>query len=47
MVELTKSVDIDKYGYSGCRIGFDRKRFCSYSSGGTGRNGIIFGIDMS
>ena len=24
-VTLTKNADIDKYGYSGYRIGFDRK----------------------
>ena len=47
MVKLTKSVDIDKYGYSSYGIGFDRKGFFSHSSGGTGRNVIILGVDMS
>ena len=26
-VKLTKNTDIDKYGYSGCVIGFDRRMF--------------------
>ena len=30
--KLTKSVDVDKYGYSGYGIGFDRKRFFSHPS---------------
>ena len=38
-VSLTKRADINKYKYSGSRIGFD--------SGGTGRNVIIFGLDMN
>ena len=46
-VKLTKNPDIDKYGYSGYGIGFDRKGFFSHPSGGTGRNVIIFGVDMS
>ena len=33
-VTLTKNADIDKYGYSGYGIGFDRKRSFSFSSGG-------------
>ena len=28
-VTLTKNADVDKYGYSGYRIGFDRKFFIS------------------
>ena len=46
-VKLTKNSDIDKYRYSGYGIGFDRKGFFSHPSGGTGRNVIIFGVDMS
>ena len=46
-VELTKSSDIDKYGYFGHGNGFDRKGFFSHPSWGTGRNVIIFGVDMS
>ena len=46
-VRLTKNTDIDKYGYSGCGIGFDRKLFFSFPGGGFGQNVIIFGVDMS
>ena len=46
-VELTKNADIDKYRYSNYGILFDRKGFFSHPSGGTGRNVIIFGVDMS
>ena len=46
-VTLTKHVNIDKYGYSGCGIGFDRKGSFSFPSGGYGQNVIIFGVDMS
>ena len=46
-VSLTKHVDIDRYKYSGYAIGFDRKGLFSRHSGGTGRNVIIFGADMS
>ena len=44
---MTKNADIDKYKYSGYGIGFDRHGFFSHPSGGTGRNVIIFGVDMS
>ena len=45
-VKLTKNADIDKYGYSGYGIGFDRNT--SFSVGNeTGKNVIIFGVDMS
>ena len=46
-VTLTKNADIDKYGYSGYGIGFDRKGSFSFQSGGYGQNVIIFGVDMS
>ena len=46
VVSLTKSADIDKYKYSGYRIGFDRKDFFSIGNE-VGRNLITFGIDMS
>ena len=46
-VKLTKNADIDKYKYSGYGIGFDGHGFYSHPSGGTGRNAIIFGVDMS
>ena len=46
-VTLTKNADIDKYGYSGYGIGFDRRSSFSFPSGGFGQNVIIFGVDMS
>ena len=46
-VSLTKNADIDKYKYSGYEIGFDRLGFHALPSGRTGRNVIIFGVDMS
>ena len=45
-VKLTKNADIDKYGYSGYGIGFDRNT--SFSVGNEiGKNVIIFGVGMS
>ena len=42
-VKLTKNGDIDKYGYSGYGIGFDRNT--SFLVGnGNGKNVIIFGV---
>ena len=35
-VTLTKNVNIDRYGYSGYGIGFDRKGSFSFSGGGCG-----------
>ena len=46
-VTLTKNADIDKYGYSGYGIGFDRYSSFSFPSGGFGQNILIFGADMS
>ena len=46
-IELTKNVDIDKYGYSGYGIGFDRRSSFSHPSGGDGQSVIIFGVHMS
>ena len=43
---LTKNADIDKYGYSGYGIGFDRRSSFSFPGGGFGQNIIIFGADM-
>ena len=45
-VKLTKNSDIDKYGYSGYGIGFDRETSFSFGNE-TGKNVIIFGVDMS
>ena len=47
VVSLTKNTDIDKHKYSGYSIGFDRHKLFSHPSGRTGRNVIIFGVDMS
>ena len=44
---LTINADIDRYGYSGCAIGFDRHGSFSFPGTGLGRNVIIFGADMS
>ena len=45
-VKLTKNAQIDKYGYFAYGIGFDRET--SFSIGNqTGKNVIIFGVDMS
>ena len=46
-VSLTKNADIDKYGYSGYAIGFDRHGSFSFPGTGLGKNVIIFGVDMS
>ena len=46
-VTLTKHVNIDRYGYSGYGIGFDRKGSFSFSGRGYGQNVVIFGVDMS
>ena len=46
-VILPKNDDIDKYKYSEYGIAFDRHECFSHPGGGTGRNVIIFGIDMS
>ena len=42
-----KNVDIDKYGYSGYGIGFDRRSSFTFPGGGFGQNVLIFGVDMS
>ena len=46
-VNLTKNTDIDKYGYSGYGIGFDRRSSFLFPGGGFGQNVLIFGVDMS
>ena len=47
-VTLTKNADIDKYGYFGYGIGFDRRTTSfSFPGGGFGQNVLIFGEDMS
>ena len=44
---MTKNAAFDKYEYSGYGLGFDRHGFFSHPSGGTSKNVIIFGVDMS
>ena len=44
---MTKNVNIDRYGYSGHGIGFDRKGIFSFSGGEYGQNILILGGDMS
>ena len=45
-VTLTKNAGIDKYGYSGYGIGFDRKSSFSFPSDRFSQNVIIFGKDI-
>ena len=47
LTKLTKNADIDKYGYSGYGIGFDRHGRFPFPGTWLGRNVIIFGVDMS
>ena len=46
-VTLTRNADIDKYGYSGYGIGFDRRGGFSFPGGGYGPNILTFGVDIS
>ena len=46
-VRLTKNAEIDKYGYSGYGIGFDRRGGFPFPGGGFGSNVIFFGVDMN
>ena len=46
-VTLIKNVDINKCGYSGYGIAFDRGSSFTFPGGGLGQNVIIFGADMS
>ena len=41
-VALTKNADVDKYGYSGYGIGFDRRSSFSFPGTGFGQNVLIF-----
>ena len=45
-VILTKNADVDKYGYSGYGIGFDRRSSFSFPGTGFGQNVLIFVVDM-
>ena len=46
-VSLTKNADIDKYKYYRYDIESDRHGYCSFPSGETGRNVIIFKVNTS
>ena len=46
-VTLIKNADIQKYGYSGFVIIFDRRSSFSFPGGGFDQNVLIFGVDMS
>ena len=46
-VRLTKNADIDKYGFSGYGIGFDRLGRFSFPSTELGETYYFFGVDMS
>ena len=46
-VTLAENVDIDKYGYSGYGIEFDRRSSFSFPDGRFGQNILIFDVDMS
>ena len=41
-VTLIKNADIEKYGYSGYGIGFDRRSSFSFPGGGFGQNILFF-----
>ena len=45
--KLTKNADIDRYKYFGYGIRFNSHGFYSHPSSGTGRNLIVFVVDMS
>ena len=44
---MTKNADIDKYGYSGYGIGFDRRSSFSFPGREVGQNVLFYGTDMS
>ena len=46
-VKLTKNHDLDRCSYSGYAISLDVRRTFSLSSGGLGKNVVIFGAGMS
>ena len=46
-VTLTKTANIDKYGYSSYGIGFDRRGSFSFPGGEYGQNRLILEADMS
>ena len=44
---MTENTDIDKYGYSGYGIGFDRRSSFSFPGTGFGQNLLIFARNMN
>ena len=46
-VNLTKNADVEKYGYSGFGVGFDRRSSFTFPGGGFGQNVLIFGVDIN
>ena len=46
-VTLTKNENIDRYRYSGYKIGFDRRGSFSFPGGKLGQNVVIFGANTS
>ena len=44
---MTKNADTGKYKYQGHGIGFDSIRNFTHPDGETGKNVIIFGVDMT
>ena len=46
-VTSTKNKDIEKYGYSGYGIGFDRRSSFTFPGGGFGQNVLMFGAEMN
>ena len=44
---MIKNADIDKYGYSGYGMGFDRTSAFSFSGNRFSQNVTFFGVDMS
>ena len=46
-VTITKNANIDKHGYSGYGIGFDRGSIFSFPGTGCGQSVLIFRVDMS
>ena len=47
LLHWPKTLILNKYGYSGYGIGFDRRSSFSFPGGGFGQNVLIFGADMT
>ena len=45
-VTLTKNADVEKYGYAGFGIGFNRRLSFSFPGGDFGQNVLIFGYEL-